>query len=87
MFETLNTLAITVQENIDKDIADELARQAAEEKEKMIWIIILCVVLVAELIFAFFFPKFIKKIKARKDEENLRKAERKRIQSKRKKEY
>lgn len=87
MFDTLNTLAITVEEHIDKETVEELARQAAEQKEKTMWIIILCIALAAELIFAFVFPKFIKKIQARKDAENLRKAERKRIQSKRKKEY
>lgn len=87
MFEMLNKLAINVEQYVDRQTAEDIARQAAENKEKMIWIIILCVALVAELILAFILPKFLKKFQERKDAENLRKAERKRIQSKRKKEY
>ncbi len=87
MFDTIKTLAIEVEQHIDSQVAQELARQEAENKEKIVWIIVLCIILAAELIFAFVFPKFMKKIQARKDAENLRKAERKRIQSKRKKEY
>ncbi|MBP3938801.1 MAG: hypothetical protein IK955_05275 [Clostridia bacterium] len=87
MFEMLNKLAINVEQYVDRQTAEDIARQAAENKEKMIWIIILCVALAAELILAFILPKFLKKFQERKDAENLRKAERKRIQSKRKKEY
>lgn len=87
MFEMLNKLAINVDQYVDRQTAEELARQAAEEKEKIVWIIILCVALAVELILAFILPKCLKKFQEHKDAENLRKAERKRIQSKRKKEY
>lgn len=84
MSDMLKTLAIEVTQHIDKETLEELARQAAEAKEKKMWIIILCIALAAELIFVVGFPKIQKKYQDRKAADDLRKAERKRIQSKRK---
>lgn len=84
----LKTLAIGVEQYMDKQTAMELAKQEAEAKQKTMWIIILCVILAVEIGCALLIPKIMKKYNERKAADELRKAERKRIQSKRKnKEY
>lgn len=83
MHEMLKTLAIGVESQVSQQEIDELARQAQEAQDKKIWIIILCVFLAIEIIAAVVLPKYIKKYNERKAEKDFRKAERKRIQSKR----
>ncbi len=87
MFGKLNTLAIEVTESISQFELDAMTKQAAEAKEKTFWLVFLIVFFIAEIIFAVVFPKYLKKRQAKKDAEAMRKAERKRIQSQRSKEY
>lgn len=83
MFEMFKTLAISVEAPLAQQEAEALARQAQEAQERTLWIILLCICLVAEILIALVLPKMIKKHKAKKEEKEFRKAERKRIQSKR----
>lgn len=83
MFEMFKTLAISVEAPLAQQEAEALARQAQEAQERTLWIILLCICLVAEILIALVLPKMIKKHKAKKEAKEFRKAERKRIQSKR----
>lgn len=87
MFGKLNTLAIEVTETISQSELDAMAKQAAEAKEKTFWFLFLVLFLIAEIAFAVFFPKYLEKRQVKKDAEAMRKAERKRIQSQRRKKY
>lgn len=84
MSDMLKTLAIEVESYVDVQTIEEMERLAAEAREKKMWIIILLVILAAELVFALVFPKYHKRFQAQREEKERIRAERKRIQSKRK---
>ena len=77
MHDFLRTLAITVDSYVDAD-AVALAEKAAHERT--MWFILIVVLIALAVIL----PIMIKKLKAKKNSKTQIKAERKRIQSKRK---
>ena len=80
MYNFLRTLAISVESTIDQDAI--LAEQAA--KERITWIVLIAVSLVIAVALSLALPKIVKNLKAKKKARLQKKAERKRIQSKRK---
>ncbi len=81
MYDFLRILAIAVDSSVDANAAT-LAEKAAQERT--VWIILLVAILVIEVVFAVAFPKILKNLKVKKEAKSQKKAERKRIQSKRK---
>lgn len=76
MFERLRTLAISVESTV--------VPEAAAAGDKTFWIILIAALIVVTIVLAVVCTKFIKKYKVKREAKKLNKAERKRIQSKRK---
>ncbi len=80
MFNFMNLLGITATPPEPWVSPEEIAREAQELQEKKIWLVVLIVLLIAEIVFAVAYPK----IKAKRKAKSTQKAERKRIQTKKK---
>ncbi len=80
MFNLMNLLAVTVDEQKPYISPEELAREAQELQSKKIWLAILIILLAAEIFFAVVYPK----IKAKRKEKSMQNAERRRLSKKKK---